>query len=328
MIGRTPYPIRSVMIAALVILLITPEYIFHPSFQLSFTAVLCLIAGYEFYIKNKNFFGNNIGFLAKIKTYILANIYSSFLASIVTAPFVIYHFYKFATYSIIMNLLAVPLMSFFMMPLALLALIFMPIGLDFIFLKILKIFIDIIINSANYITSMPGAVWHVVYITASSLLVFTIGFFWLCLWQKFWRYFGFILIMISLIMMYNTPKPDLIYDHRLKIIGLKLDNDELVIFTESKLNDFTKNYWANWYGQDNVEIFYRKISGKNHLFTTNSGQEIALGFWHCNNLDVQIVTSKKLLCKNSRVIISNDLLWLYKVILVFCDKNNCKYQHK
>ncbi len=97
MVGRTPYPIRSVMIAALVILLITPEYIFHPSFQLSFAAVLCLISGYEFYIRHRIFFGSNLGFLAKIKTYILANIYSSFLASIVTAPFVVYHFYKFAT---------------------------------------------------------------------------------------------------------------------------------------------------------------------------------------------------------------------------------------
>ena len=47
--GRSPYPLRSVMIAAFLILCFLPEYVFHPSFQLSFAAVLCLISGYEFY---------------------------------------------------------------------------------------------------------------------------------------------------------------------------------------------------------------------------------------------------------------------------------------
>ena len=52
--GRSPYPLRSVMIAAFLILCFLPEYVFHPSFQLSFAAVLCLISGYEFYLRNKN----------------------------------------------------------------------------------------------------------------------------------------------------------------------------------------------------------------------------------------------------------------------------------
>ncbi|WP_342260068.1 ComEC/Rec2 family competence protein [Candidatus Tisiphia endosymbiont of Metellina segmentata] len=40
MIGRKPYPLRSLAIAACIILSVNPEYIFHPSFQLSFVAVL------------------------------------------------------------------------------------------------------------------------------------------------------------------------------------------------------------------------------------------------------------------------------------------------
>ena len=93
--GRSPYPLRSVMIAAFLILLFLPEYVLHPSFQLSFAAVLCLISGYEFYMKNKSILGNSKGIIASIKLYIFANIYSSFLASIMTAPYVIYHFYSY-----------------------------------------------------------------------------------------------------------------------------------------------------------------------------------------------------------------------------------------
>ncbi len=161
-IGRSIYPMRSVVCAAFLILLFLPEYILHPSFQLSFTAVLCLISGYELYIRNNHIFGRNSGIISSIKMYIFTNIYTSFLASIVTAPYVVYHFYKFANYSVLMNLIAVPLMSFFMMPLALLSLFLMPIGADLWILKALSFFISIIINSANFITTLPFSVWYIV----------------------------------------------------------------------------------------------------------------------------------------------------------------------
>jgi ComEC/Rec2-related protein len=89
MIGRKPYPLRSLAIAAFIILSVNPEYIFHPSFQLSFVAVLSLTAGYEFYIRNQWILGKSKGIFSSIKFYIAFNIYSSFLASIVTAPVVI-----------------------------------------------------------------------------------------------------------------------------------------------------------------------------------------------------------------------------------------------
>lgn len=121
-IERAYYPLRSLAIAAFVILSLNPEYIFHPSFQLSFVAVLSLVAGYEFYIKNQWILGDSKGIFASIKFYSASNIYSSFLASIITTPVVINQFYIFSTYSIPMNLIAVPIMSFFLMPLAILAL--------------------------------------------------------------------------------------------------------------------------------------------------------------------------------------------------------------
>ena len=67
------------------------------------------------------------------------NLTAADLGSIVTVPFVIYHFYKFATYSLLMNLLAVPLMSFFMMPLAIISLLLMPFNASYYSLKLLAL---------------------------------------------------------------------------------------------------------------------------------------------------------------------------------------------
>ncbi|MDP4832501.1 MAG: ComEC family competence protein [Rickettsiaceae bacterium] len=329
MLGRSAYPLRSVMIAACLILMVYPEYVFHPSFQLSFSAVLCLISGYEFYLKNKHFLGLSKGVFASIKFYIFANIYSSFLASIVTAPFVIYHFYKFATYSVFMNLIAVPLMSFFMMPLALLFMILAPFTSGEWVLNILGWFIDIITYSAAYIVNLPGAVWVTGNISSASLLVFTFGFFWICIWQTAWRFLGMGIMFVALIMMFLAEKPDFIYDHNLKAVGVRNNYQELEIHVEHALPIFTADYWANWYGQSSIKTVEEKIVATDQLFVLPSGKTISLNYWKCLDADVQIITSSRLQCSGNEQIIYNTELWKYKQILLYCSNKGkqCRIEY-
>ena len=47
MVDRPAITLRTLTVAALVVLLLTPEAIVHPSFQMSFAATLALVAGYE-----------------------------------------------------------------------------------------------------------------------------------------------------------------------------------------------------------------------------------------------------------------------------------------
>ena len=327
-LGRSPYPLRSVMIAAFIILTFLPEYVLHPSFQLSFAAVLCLISGYEFYLKNKHFLGGSRGVFASIKLYIFANIYSSFLASFVTAPFVIYHFYKFANYSVLMNLIAVPLMSFFMMPLALLAVILMPFSLDGMALWLLGWFMSIVIDSAAYITKLPGALWVTGHISSLSLLVYTVGFFWICLWQTRVRLFGIIIMLLSLVMMFCVEKPDFIYDHTLKAVGVRNEAGKLEIYAEQELPVFTSDYWASWYGQKSIETKKQKIAATDQSFVLPSGMIIDLDYWQCADADVQIITSKKLKCHNGELIIPNAELWKSKQVLLYCRKGSvCRVEY-
>ena len=319
--GRSPYPLRSVMIAAFFILCFLPEYVFHPSFQLSFAAVLCLISGYEFYLKHRNLLGNSKGIFASIKFYLFANIYSSFLASIVTAPFVIYHFYKFANYSVLMNLLAVPLMSFFMMPLALLSIFLMPFSADLWILKSLGFFISIVINFAEFVVSQPFSVWYFGHISPMSLIIFSFGFFWLCLWQTWWRIIGILIMIIGVGLMFMTKTPDFIYDHNIKAVGVH-DENGLRIYSNDKMPKFISDYWASWFGYKQAKIVESKLNRKDRLYVLGNGKSVSLNYWNCLESDVGIMTSKKLKCKNNSHIISNAYLWKNKKILVYCDLYN------
>lgn len=273
MTGKSPHPLRSLALAAFIVLIISPSYVFHPSFQLSFIAVLCLISGYNFYQKYQYILGKRGGIFSSIKFYIFTNLYTTIIASFATTPFVIYHFYKIPTYTLIMNLIAVPLMSFCIMPLGIMALLLIPLHLYGQILNLLSFFINIIINSSHYITSLPASVIHTGHITPTSLMIFTTGFIWNCIWQTKIKYFGVVLIIISIIAMMATPKPDLIYDFEHNLMGIKNYDGNLEIYyiVNNKQNNqphqFLLNYWTSWYGQK--EVIYKRIStNKSNIVAT------------------------------------------------------------
>jgi ComEC/Rec2-related protein len=210
---RSIYPIRSISLATMIMLTQNPEYLYHPSFQLSFMAVLSLISGFEIFSQNKHLIVSQTNSLfSRIYFYLISNIYSSILASVFTAPIVVYHFYFFSNYSIIANLVAVPIMSFFMMPIAIFSLFLMPIGLEKYPLKLLEFFIDIVIKSAKYIVALPHSIWQIGYISKWSLTLFLGSFFWFVIWKSKIRYLGLGISFLSFAFMLNSEKPALILD--------------------------------------------------------------------------------------------------------------------
>jgi ComEC/Rec2-related protein len=319
--GRSLSPMRSIAVAAFLILLFLPEYILHPSFQLSFSAVLCLISGYELYVKNAYLLGNSKGIFAQIKLYLASNIYSSAIASIVTAPYVIFHFYKFATHSIAMNLIAVPIMSFFMMPLALLALLVMPLGIDGPILKLLGWFVSLVIDSAHHIVQWPYAVLYLGHISGLSLLLFTFGFFWLAFWQSGWRIYGVVIIAISCVMMAVTPRPLLVYDHKFGILGAQDKQGRLEIFTEHPLSQFTQEYWSTWYGQASAKMHIIPMRYQDYVLELKDGRSVSFNFHQCHDADIMLIVSRKLQCDGEafrqRQIIPNKHLRKQRQIAIY-----------
>lgn len=340
---RRIYPLRSMMLAAVVILIIYPEYVFHPSFQLSFGAVLSLISGYEFYMKYL-YFNTNLNLLYRIFgkyykifntmfLYVFTNIYSSILSSIITAPLVIYHFYKFSVYATITNLIAVPLMSFAIMPVALLSIVLMPFGMDGFLLQVLSYLIDVMLQFAGYIVSIPNSVYHIGSISIWSIMLFIFGFLWICIWQEVWRFLGILLMLLSVYMIIYKERPDLMYDNRIKVMAIKNSYNNLDIYASNKISQFTANYWSSWYGGNydytNV-IQHSEIKDK--IFTISNNTKVAFNYKKCNIADIQIIMSKYLRCNfnetYNHIIIDNSQLTKFQMILIFCKNKECNVEYK
>ena len=313
-LSRVPYPLRSLGVAAIFMLSLNPEYVLHPSFQLSFAAVLALIGGYEFYIRNKWILGESAGIISSVKMGVFSNIYSSLLAGLATTPIVIYHFYTISNYTVLANLLVVPLVSFIIMPLGILSMFLLPVGLDNYILLLIGKCIGIIIEISDWVTSLPGSVWNFGYITPESLCIYMLGLFWVMLWNTRFRLYGLIIITISLYMMFMSPKPDVIFDAKMQILGIRNKQGQLEI-TAPKISNFTKTYWNNWFGQKNGILHIEDIAHEHHI-VTGSGKIVNILYnTSHDNGDINII--------------AHD--WLDKgALLVFCNSNKCvlKYEDK
>ena len=106
--NRSTNIINSISIAAFIILLINPNEIYNPGFQLSFSAVLAIGILYPYF--QKKIYA--LYLKHKFVEYILLFIGVSLSAQIGTLPFTLSYFSKLSLISILANLIVIPLIGF------------------------------------------------------------------------------------------------------------------------------------------------------------------------------------------------------------------------
>ncbi|WP_166430492.1 ComEC/Rec2 family competence protein [Polymorphobacter arshaanensis] len=117
-IGREALTLRMVAAAAFLILLLRPEALLSPSFQLSFAAVTGLVALYQ------SRFGTWLntgqpydGWFVRLARATLALVVTGLVAETMLSATALYHFNRTGVYGVIANIVAIPLTSFVIMPL-------------------------------------------------------------------------------------------------------------------------------------------------------------------------------------------------------------------
>lgn len=248
MVDRRALSMRLVAFAALVSLLLSPTSLFDPSFQLSFGAVMALIAAFE---KNeitwlRHF--RNEGLMGKLRLWLLASIATSVIATIATLPFILYYFQQVNWYGVITNLIAVPLSTFIIMPMAVITVLAMPFGLQHWPIVIMNTGIKWMIDSAEFVSNWWGAATYHPAMPFAALLLVTFGGLWMCLWRTRWRFLGFIPFVLGTLSFLITPRPDVFVADDGVSVAVRLENNRLAVRSKS-LEDFTVQTWLQRNGK-------------------------------------------------------------------------------
>jgi competence protein ComEC len=212
MLDRPALTFRTITIAAFVVLLLSPQAVVHPSFQMSFAAALALIAAYQYGLPWRADADTSLGARAALwdTREIAALILASVVAGLATTPYAAYHFHRVAPYGVVANLLAMPVVSAWVMPMGILGVLTLPLGFDAPFWQLMGQGIDWMIAVALWVTSLPGAVGHMRAFGAGPLLLATAGLLLLCLLRTPLRLGGAVLAVIAALWALAAPAPDVL----------------------------------------------------------------------------------------------------------------------
>jgi competence protein ComEC len=209
LVDRISISARAVACAAAAIMLMTPESATGPSFQMSFAAVTALIACYEALRPRLGEWHAHAGAARRVALYLFGITVTTVVTTAATLPFTIYHFNRFALYSVMANAAAVPITGFWVMPWAILAVLLMPLHLEAMALHAMAVGIGAVMTIARTVTSWPGAVMSVPSMPALSLVLASAGGLWLCIWQGRVRWLGLAPIAAGYLALAFVRPPDL-----------------------------------------------------------------------------------------------------------------------
>lgn len=249
---RRALSLRNVAIAAFVIIILTPEAVLHPGFQMSFAAVTALIAAYE-WASGRADPTRSFSILARLRRYVVGIAITDTIAAAATAPFSLYHFNRTANFGLAANIISIPLMGFVVMPAAIVAIALAPFGLDEPFWRLAAGGVDIMLALARWTTELPGAVTVFPHWPPAALGVLTIGGLWLCLMSAPWRLFGVAALPAAAALIAAEPHPVLYVSDQADNVGCRYSADgggsRLAVLDRAR-SRFDVNVWMEHAGVD------------------------------------------------------------------------------
>ena len=238
LMDRRTLTLRTVAWAAMVVLILAPKNLMSPGFQMSFAAVTALISAYAWLARRRRLRGPSAkgeGTLATLNTnafrYVGGVVLTTLIASAATGPFAVHHFQHVAVLGIVANTLAVPLAAFWVMPSGLLSVLAMPLGLEDLPLALMFQGLRWILDSATWVSGLPGGTADIVAPPTWSMLPLVLGGLWLTLWQTQWRLLGVPIFIFGILGPAFAQPPHIIIDGEARVVAVNELGQGLLLST-------------------------------------------------------------------------------------------------
>ncbi|MCA1653147.1 MAG: ComEC/Rec2 family competence protein [Sphingomicrobium sp.] len=248
-LGREALSLRLVAAGAVVVLLISPESLVGPSFQMSFASVATIIALHGFGPVNRFLARREEGMLRRFGRHFASLIFTGLAVEFALMPFALYHFHRAGFYGVIANLVAIPLTTFVTMPLEALALALDPLGLGHPLWVATGWSLDLLLAVAHRVASAPGAVAMLPTMPTAAFAAMVLGGLWCCLWRGRVRAYGLLPVAAGALAAILAPTPDLLVTGDGRHVAL-VQADGAPLMLRERSGDFTRSLMAESAGFD------------------------------------------------------------------------------
>jgi len=199
---RRVISLRSVALAALAILIISPHSVMEIGFQLSFAATAALVHLFEIWPRKAD---DHMGIVNKIGRQISAGLVATFIAQAAIAPFALYYFGTVSFTGALANIVVMPLMSVIIMPLCLFGLVCLALDMFPIAAPFIDLSMNILLSIARYFANLPGASVRMWQMSDSSFIILVSMFLVLLMARQ--HYTVGIIAVGTVIMVFFLEKP-------------------------------------------------------------------------------------------------------------------------
>ncbi len=249
---RSAITMRNLAISALVVIAIAPHEVVGPSFQMSFAATAALIAAYAWWSERRSdrftggqsARGSTVGNGLRLLLLYCAGIaVTSLVAGTATALYGVWHFHRMAPLGLIANLGAMPVVSFVIMPSAVLAGILMPLGLEGFALDVMGWGIGVMVSIAQWLAQRTpfdavGA------IPLSAVLSMTIALVVVTVLSTWLRLAALPFLFAGIALIAARDLPDILLSEDGDLIAMRTRTGELAVNKE-RPNRFVTGIWMD-----------------------------------------------------------------------------------
>ncbi len=249
-IGREPLSMRMVAIAAGLVLLFWPEALVGPSFQMSFAAVIAIVALHGAEPLRKFFAPREEGWIRRGGRYLAGLLLTGLVIELALMPIGLFHFHRSGVYGALANVIAIPLTTLATMPLIALALLFDLVGAGAPFWWLAGKSLELLLALAHATAGMPGAVSMMPSIGQGTFALFVSGGLWLALWRGRVRLLGFLPVLLGVLLVSQIRAPDLLVSGDGRHVGVTGEAEgELLVLRESR-SDYARENLAETAGMN------------------------------------------------------------------------------
>jgi competence protein ComEC len=240
LIDRPAFTLRSVALAALVVLALRPESLTEAGFQMSFAATTALIAAFNA-LRRRAWWRESHASRWRFLRPILGVVVTSLVAGVATAPISAFHFNVMSRYGLVANVLAVPAMGLVIMPAAVLAGLLAPLGLASPALVAMDAGIGYVLAVAGHVAGLDGAVRHVPAGPGASLVLIALGGLVVILVIGRARLLGLAPMLAGLALWSAADRPDILISEDGRLFGVR--TEEGLVLNSARGNAFAAGIW-------------------------------------------------------------------------------------
>lgn len=243
-LGREAITLRMIATGALLVLLVLPESLAGPSFQLSFAAVTAIVALHEHPRIRRWFLARDENIARKAARSLASLLLTGVAVEAALMPIGLYHFHTAGMYGALANIVAIPLTTFVTMPLEAVALLLDMVGLGAPAWWAVERSLALLLWIAHRVASAPGSVAALPAMPDGAFALMVMGGLWIALWRTAWRRWGVVPLLAGAIWALATPAPDLLVTGDGRHLALATDDGGMAI-----LRDLAGDYVRSTLGE-------------------------------------------------------------------------------